>query len=177
MTDYYEIGKDTDGNYEMLVRFIFKGDSWGLNGCRTHDKDEPMVDICKKSDKQPDEPLHICYKYLTTIKECAEEKRGMCLCGATYLSLSEDQIDEIVRLSHELQREKWQEIMDAAYQYVSEFVSEPQDMLALAEAIGGVAAYSCKDSRARTIALPSIIKALAHGWEESVLELEEMGEL
>lgn len=177
MKDYYEIVKDELGDCDILVRFVFEGDEYGKDDCLTHDKDEPMVDICVKNDEQPDAPRHICYKYLTTIKKCAEEKRGMCLCGATGLGLSENQINDIVILSNDLQRKKWQEIIDTAYQYVNEFVSEPQDMLALAEAIGGVAAYSCKDNRARTIALPNIIKALAHGWEESVLELEEMGEL
>lgn len=177
MNEYFKIGKDDSGERDMLVRFIFKGDRWGLNRSLTHDKDEPMVDICVKSNEQPDDLLHICYKNLETIKECADEGLGMCLCGQTYLSLSENQINDIVRLSRDLQKKRWQEIVDAAYQHLQEFVSEPQDMLAIAEAIGGIAAYSCKDSRARTIALPNIIKALAHGWEESVLELEEMGEL
>jgi len=36
----------TNGNgREFLVRFVYKGDAYGLDDCLTHDEDEPMVEF------------------------------------------------------------------------------------------------------------------------------------
>ena len=61
------------------VRIVFKGDTYGLNGCLTHEKDEPLVEFYDSRYPHTEWGQFVSRYYVSTILQMRND--GLCLHG------------------------------------------------------------------------------------------------
>lgn len=61
------------------VRIVFKGDAYGLNGCLTHEKDEPLVEFYDSRYPHTEWGQFVSRYYVSTILQRRND--GLCLDG------------------------------------------------------------------------------------------------
>ena len=179
MAKFLKIGKDSSGERNMFARFIFQNDKYGKDNKSRHGKEEPMVQLLIAEDGGS--ANHVCYKYLSTLNDNAKKNEGMCLCGATGLSIDADVIkkavDECIDAWEERQADDDFKILEyKAIDMIEEFGTEPQHLMAVANALATVTAYG-SDLRSATIALPALFGEMADVWVNAMAEREEDGNL
>ena len=179
MTKFLKIGKDSSGERNMFARFIFQNDKYGKDNKSRHGEEEPMVQLLIAEDGGS--ANHVCYKYLSTLNDNAKNNEGMCLCGATGLSIDADVIkkavDECIDAWEQRQADDDFKILEyKAIDMIEEFGTEPQHLMAVASALATLMAYKA-DMRAATIALPTMFGKMSDSWIEALIEREEDGNL
>ena len=72
----------------LSAKRINKGDSYGPNSKRVHEEDDPLILFYLTGAESA-----ICSKYRSTLMVyCVAKACGVCLCGATYLSATAEQV-------------------------------------------------------------------------------------
>lgn len=181
MKKFLKIGKDSSGEHNMLARFIFQNDKYGKDNKSRHGKEEPMVEFyLTKKDGTPAD-MHASRYYLSTLNDNVKKGEGLCLCGATGLSLEADAIkytvDACIDAWEERQAKDDMKILEyKAIDIIEEFGTEPQHLMAVASALATLMAYKA-DMRAATIALPTMFGKMSDSWIEALIEREEDGNL
>lgn len=69
---------DTRSHLIWAVRLVEKGDKYGLNGCLTHDKGDPLVEFYDTRYKHTDFGQFVSRYYLSTL---LKSENGLCLQG------------------------------------------------------------------------------------------------
>lgn len=179
MKKLLKIGKDSSGERNMFARFIFQNDKYGKDNKSRHGEEEPMVQLLIAKDGGS--ANHVCYKYLSTLNDNAKKNEGMCLCGATGLSIDADVIkkavDECIDAWEQRQADDEFKILEyKAIDMIEEFGAEPQHLMAVAKALATIMAYKA-DMKAATIALPAMLGQMSDSWIEALVEREEDGNL
>ena len=72
-----------DGNRPWLVRFVFDGDKYGLNNCKTHAGTDPLVEFYDCRHEFTEYGQFVSRYYASTLLEGFGEApdRGLCLDG------------------------------------------------------------------------------------------------
>ena len=181
MKTFLKIGKDSSGERNMLARFIFQNDKYGKDNKSRHGKEDPMIEFYLTKDDGTPADMYASRYYLSTLNERAKKGEGLCLCGATGLSIEaktvKHTVDVCIDLWEERQAKDDMKILEyKAIDIIEEFGTEPQHLMAVASALATLMAYKA-DMRAATIALPTMFGKMSDSWIEALIEREEDGNL
>lgn len=181
MAKFLKIGKDSSGERNMFARFIFQNDKYGKGNKSRHGKEDPMIEFYLTKDDGTPADMHASRYYLSTLNEVAKRGDGLCLCGATGLSIEaktvKHAVDECIDAWEERQAKDDMKILEyKAMDMIEDFGTEPQHLMAVANALATVTAYKA-DLRSATIALPALFGEMADAWVNAMAEREEDGNL
>jgi len=179
MKKYLSIGKDTNGERNMLARFLFNGDKYGKDDCLRHANEDPVIQFYGKTDDKKSEPHFISSYYLSTLNDNVKRNDGLCLCGQTGLSLSaeavKDAVDACIDAWEERQaKDEFKILEHKAMDLIQNFGTDPQRLSAMARALATVAAYEV-DAKAAIVALPVMFHGMTEAWVDAMSDREEDG--
>jgi hypothetical protein len=181
MKKYLSIGKDTNGERNMLARFLFNGDKYGKDDCLRHADEDPIIEFYGRTDDKKSEPHFIGRYYLSTMNDNVKRNDGLCLCGQTGLSLSAEAIKEAVDACIDAWEERQADDAFKILEYkamdlIQDFGTDPQRLSAMARALATVAAYEV-NAKAAIVALPVMFHGMTEAWVDAMSDREEDGML
>ena len=181
MKKFLEIGKDSSGEHNMLARFIFQNDKYCKGDKLRHGDEEPVILFYLTKDDGTPADTHASSYYLKTLNEVAKRGDGLCLCGATGLSIDakavKNAVDTCIDLWEERQARDYMKALDhKAIDMIEDFGTEPQHLMAVANALATITAYEA-DLRSATVALPALFSEMADAWVNAMAERDEDGNL